>query len=206
MIQLTLSMLWANSADDKLIFFFLIFPRKQDLTVHANCLLRRQFTWNVKSYFLGNIRKNISKYLLLNFLPSMLSLEKKWIEKMNRAETWENVPFVVCPAVWSESLLSVWRSFGFLTIHSSPIQYGDMSNAILSLRAYSRWHYSQDWNKVTKLETLSTEASSLRTICLMFSMLGKTFSIWRFKVFFFWIFQKIGLDISCKLSLLSAAK
>ena len=30
---------------------FLIFPRKQDLTFHANCLLRRQFAWNVKSFF-----------------------------------------------------------------------------------------------------------------------------------------------------------
>ena len=26
----------ANSADDKLMIFFLIFPRKQDLTFHAN--------------------------------------------------------------------------------------------------------------------------------------------------------------------------
>ena len=29
--------LWANS-DDKLMIFFLIFPRKQDLTFHVNCL------------------------------------------------------------------------------------------------------------------------------------------------------------------------
>ena len=41
-LSLTLSMLWAHSADGKLIFF-LILPRKQDLTFHANCLLRRQF-------------------------------------------------------------------------------------------------------------------------------------------------------------------
>ena len=34
--------LWANSADDKLIMF-LIFPRKQDLTFHANCLR----AWNI---------------------------------------------------------------------------------------------------------------------------------------------------------------
>ena len=34
---------------------FLIFPRKQDLTFQANCLLRRQFAWNVKSCFLGKI-------------------------------------------------------------------------------------------------------------------------------------------------------
>ena len=32
-------------------YFFLIFPRKQDLTFHANCLHWRQFAWNVKSCF-----------------------------------------------------------------------------------------------------------------------------------------------------------
>ena len=35
---------WAKSADDKLmihLYFFLFFPRKQDLTFHANCLHRR---------------------------------------------------------------------------------------------------------------------------------------------------------------------
>ena len=42
---------------------FLIFPRKQV----------RQFAWYVKSYFLGNIRKNISIYCLLKVLPRVLS-------------------------------------------------------------------------------------------------------------------------------------
>ena len=32
---------------------FLIFPSKQYLTFHANCLRWRQFAWNVKSCFLG---------------------------------------------------------------------------------------------------------------------------------------------------------
>ena len=53
---------------------FLIFPSKQDLTFHANCLLRRQFAWNVKSCFLGKIRKNISKCHLLKILPRVLSV------------------------------------------------------------------------------------------------------------------------------------
>ena len=36
--------LWVKfSADDILEIFFLIFPRKQDMTFHANCFLRRQF-------------------------------------------------------------------------------------------------------------------------------------------------------------------
>ena len=33
------------------------FLRQQDLTCHANCLQWRQFAWNVKSHFLGKIRK-----------------------------------------------------------------------------------------------------------------------------------------------------
>ena len=36
----------------------LIFPRKQDLTFHPNCLLRRPFAWNVKSCFLFSLGDN----------------------------------------------------------------------------------------------------------------------------------------------------
>ena len=70
----TFTTLWAFSADDKLIILFLILPRKQDLTFHANCLLRRQFAWNVKSCFLGKNKKNISKCRLLKILPRVLSV------------------------------------------------------------------------------------------------------------------------------------
>ena len=48
---------------------FLIFPRKQDLTFHANCLLRRQFAWNVKSCFLGKIRKIFQNVVCWKFYP-----------------------------------------------------------------------------------------------------------------------------------------
>ena len=62
------NMLWANSADDKLTKNFLIFLLGNRLghsmqivsqgdSLHANCLPRRQFAWNVKSCFLGEIRK-----------------------------------------------------------------------------------------------------------------------------------------------------
>ena len=34
---------WANSADDKIDSIFLIFPRIQVLTFHANCLHWKQF-------------------------------------------------------------------------------------------------------------------------------------------------------------------
>ena len=55
---------------------FLIFARKQDLTFHANCLLRRQFACNVKSCFLGKNKKNISKCRLLKILPRVLSVKE----------------------------------------------------------------------------------------------------------------------------------
>ena len=50
-ITLTLAMLWANSADIKLMIFFL----ENGDNLHEN----------VKSCFLGKIRKKISKYCLL---------------------------------------------------------------------------------------------------------------------------------------------
>ena len=48
---------------------FLIFPRKQDMTFHANCLLRRQFAWNVISCFLGKIRKIFQNVVCWKFYP-----------------------------------------------------------------------------------------------------------------------------------------
>ena len=45
--------------------FLLIFPRKQDLTFHANYLQWRQFEGNARSCFLGKIRK-MSICCLLN--------------------------------------------------------------------------------------------------------------------------------------------
>ena len=48
--------LWANSADDKLMIFFVIFQENRHrLIFHADYLLRR---WS--SYFLGKTRKNMS--------------------------------------------------------------------------------------------------------------------------------------------------
>ena len=49
--------------------FFLIFPIKQDLTFHANCLQWRQFAWNVKSCFLGKIRKIFQYVVCWKFYP-----------------------------------------------------------------------------------------------------------------------------------------
>ena len=58
-ITLTLSTPGKNFSRRHFEIFFLIFPRKQNLTFHANCLQWRQFAWNVKFCYLGKIRKNI---------------------------------------------------------------------------------------------------------------------------------------------------
>ena len=72
---------------------FLVFPRKQDLTFHANCLCWRQFACNVKTCFMGTLvtirmkcknlfsgknKQNISKCCLLKFLPRVLSVKKMY--------------------------------------------------------------------------------------------------------------------------------
>ena len=79
--------LLTKSAGSVLVIFFLIFPRKQDLTFHANCLQWKNISkwflhmanWWYFSYFsygdnfLEKIRKNISKCCLLKILPWVLS-------------------------------------------------------------------------------------------------------------------------------------
>ena len=45
-------------ADDKLVIFFLTFPEKEGLIFHANCFLRRKFTYNVKPFFLEKALKH----------------------------------------------------------------------------------------------------------------------------------------------------
>ena len=70
-------MLWANTANDKIDDYFLLFffTEKKALKFHANCLPRRQFALNVKAYFLGKMRKNISKcHLLETFAQHAKSL------------------------------------------------------------------------------------------------------------------------------------
>ena len=55
---------------------FLIFPRKQVLTFHANWLQWRQFARNVKTFFYGKNKRSISVCCLLKILPSMFSIEE----------------------------------------------------------------------------------------------------------------------------------
>ena len=57
---------------------FLIFPRKLNLTVHADCLCRRQFAWNVKVFFLGKIRKVFQNVVCWNYYPTCSGLNSSY--------------------------------------------------------------------------------------------------------------------------------
>ena len=71
---LTFITLWANSADDKMIIFS-YFPQIIGFDISCKYFLRKLFAWDVKFYFLGKIKENISKRYLLKFLLSMLSVK-----------------------------------------------------------------------------------------------------------------------------------
>ena len=57
------------------VFFLPIVLRKLHLTFHANCLLRRQFPWNVKSFFLRTIGKKIINIWSAEFIQKVLKAE-----------------------------------------------------------------------------------------------------------------------------------
>ena len=50
---------WDNSADDKLMIFFLSFTRKQGLTFQANCL----HSENGEKYFYMSSAKNLTQHV-----------------------------------------------------------------------------------------------------------------------------------------------
>ena len=75
LIKLTFTTLWLNSADAKLVVFFLFFSENR--LWH---FMQTDSAWNVKVNFLGKIRKNISKCHPLKLLPSMLSSQVQWVE------------------------------------------------------------------------------------------------------------------------------
>ena len=72
MSAVAMSLRWANCGPWASCFFVVVFScRKLAFTFHANCLLRRQFAWNVKANF--RLKIKISKCCLLKCLPSMQS-------------------------------------------------------------------------------------------------------------------------------------
>ena len=88
---------WANSAKEKLVIFFFLFTQK---TLHW-----RQFAWNVKSCFLGEIRKicqtdicwkNLSKVLSIKVLCKFAAegfIEKIRLDLSSRQFTWNVKPY-----------------------------------------------------------------------------------------------------------------
>ena len=70
---LTFTTLRANSADNKLMIFFLFFPENR-MTFHANYLHWRQFAWNVKFRFLGKRRKIFQYIVCWKFYPKPVLL------------------------------------------------------------------------------------------------------------------------------------
>ena len=112
---LILGMLSKNFSGRHFEIFSLFFSWKRALTSHANCLHRRQFAWNVKSYFLGKIRKISSN---LSFVESAQRVVKSNISLskfFEPAHTTKPTIRLVWPvktqislcihAVWSESLI-----------------------------------------------------------------------------------------------------
>ena len=71
---LTLTTLWANSADDNQCIC-LVFRRKNALTFHANS--KETIYSKFQSLFSGKIKKNISKYRLMKSFTRMLFEVKK---------------------------------------------------------------------------------------------------------------------------------
>ena len=76
---LTFTTLWANLADKLMMFFFLFFPRKQDLTFQTNCLQWRQYAWYVETCFLVKVRKifqNVARWKFYAECYALIILEK----------------------------------------------------------------------------------------------------------------------------------
>ena len=74
---LTLTTLWANSADDKLMIFS-YFRRKQGLAFHANCLQLsplETICMKCQNLLYGKNKKNILVCCLLKFLFRVLSIK-----------------------------------------------------------------------------------------------------------------------------------
>ena len=67
-------MQWADSADDKMIFFFFNFFQKIGFDISSKLSPRETICMKCQIPFSGENKKNISKCHLLKFLPSMLSI------------------------------------------------------------------------------------------------------------------------------------
>ena len=97
---LTLSRLWANSAETNF--------QKIGFDIYSNCLLRTQFAWNV-SLISGKSVKSTSKYGLLKILSSLLCANVIMVHKASS-------PMM--------SLIFIFQSIDFLLqnfLHMMPV-------------------------------------------------------------------------------------
>ena len=129
MYLLTLTALWVNSADDPLIFFFLLFPENRIWHfMQIVSFFWRHFTWNIKSCFAGNNKKNIWKCLQI-FSPRALSVNITctnwlWIQYLNK----DKYSIVYqCPLSDTEqkrhvhTCIVIIRSYGFVLLSTTDM-------------------------------------------------------------------------------------
>ena len=119
---------------------FLIFPRKQDFTFHANCLLRRQFAWNVKSCFLGKIRKIFQNVVCWKFYPEC------WALKFNIWAAVKNIPLTCAPTKDSAQpvhLRSLIRIFTGRILDNQGCKVSSCGKrSLIKVRVYADWFES----------------------------------------------------------------
>ena len=105
--------------------FSLIFPRKQDLTFHENCLHWRQSARNVKACSLGKIRKIFLNVFCWNIYPEYLAL--KHFEQLHvqliQYEYQSGVDFTVIKKTWLCPIGSGRREKRDLAIDVSELIY-----------------------------------------------------------------------------------
>ena len=124
-------MLFKNFSRWQFEIFFLIFPRKSALTVHANCLLWRHFARGVNVYFLRKIRKNVSfqNVVCCNFYPAYKSLRNGVLIRLKA----------------NKNLCSMWIKSGddlpsWMCNSKNPDQYMQYQKSLFIKVRSPKWH------------------------------------------------------------------
>ena len=76
MVSFKLTLLWADSADDKLIIFFLFFSQKIGFDISYKLSPWEIICMKCQILFSGKNKKNISEFCLLKFSPTIVLLNK----------------------------------------------------------------------------------------------------------------------------------
>ena len=164
LLIIMLSMLGNDFSRRHFEILFWFFPEKLDLTFHANCLLRRQFAWNIKSYFLGKIKEIWAIYHLLNLPHSTLSDSIN--PSKQKSSTWNMQPVstqtsLFISALRFKSVLAANKKYGLWWFYvwscDDPDQTAQVCKKIcvfigyLSHEVVFTWkgpHYKTVWIKV----------------------------------------------------------